>query len=128
MKSTRIRKLRGGFLSIGLMVGAYNSITKDTRIYMETDRLHEQALLNFMEECCAGSVAVDTFGEDWETESATALASVRGCSGRDGFKLMETGVATGAQSGGGGGSSSNGAGEFFFCYCFLLVAVDCDIF
>ena len=78
---------------------------------METDRLQEQALLNFMEECCAGSVAVDTFGDDWETESATALASVRGCAGKIGFRLMETGIAPAAQSG--GGSSSNGTGDFF---------------
>jgi hypothetical protein len=112
MNSTQIRKIRDGYYSISCMVGVYNATTKDTRIYMETDRLPEHALLNFFGACGAKTIDYDAFGEEWVSGSMTALSEVRKCGGKDGFTLMETGVspAAGARL----GEGSNGAGEFVF--------------
>jgi hypothetical protein len=115
MESTQIRKIRDGYYSISCMVGVYNATTKDTRIYMETDRLPEHALLNFFEACGAGSIDYDSFGDCWVTGSVAALSDVRKCAEKEGFKIMETGVsaAAGARSGG----ESNRAGEFSLLLC-----------
>ena len=112
MNSTRISKTRGGYYSINCMVGAYNTTTKDTRVYMETDRLQEKPLRIFFESLGARSFWYDSFGSEWEAGSVIALSDVRKCAGKEGYELMETGVspvASGAQSGGG---CSNGEGEF----------------
>jgi hypothetical protein len=116
MNSTQISKMRGGYHTINCMVGAYNITTKDTMVYMETERIQKKPLKDFFESFGAKSFDCDAFGLEWEAGSVSALSGVRMFNGKEGFELMETGIspaASGAQSGGG----SNGAGEFI-CYCF----------
>ena len=111
MNSTQLSKMRGGYYSINCMVGAYNITTKDTRVYMETERIQWKPLKGFFESFGAKSFDYDSFGFEWEAASVTALSDLRKCNGKEGFEYMETGVspaASGAQSGGG----SNGEGEF----------------
>ena len=112
MNSTRISKMRGGYDSISCMVGVYNTTTKDTRVYMETDRIQEKPLRDLFEACGAKTFRCDSFGLEWEAGSVNALSDVRECSGKEGFELMETGVAPTASA----RSGSNVAGDLS-CQC-----------
>ncbi len=126
INSTQFSKIRGGNHSISCMVSVYNAATKDSRVYMETDRIQEQPLQDFFKECGAGSFQYDSFGLDWESASATALSDVRMCARKEGYELMERGAppaAASAQSNG----RNDGAGDIV-CYCFRLTAINCSIF
>ena len=98
MDAKQIERFRGGYYSINYIVSAYNASTKDTRVYLESERLPEQALLDFLDSYGAGSVVVDSFGENWEIGSKNALISVFSCGNRDGFQMMETGTSNAVRS------------------------------
>ena len=91
IQSTQISKTRGGYYSINCMVSAYNITTKDTRVYMETDRLPEQTLRYFFEDCQAELVDIRSFGLDWELQSIQMLHDVQVQGSNPGYILLQRG-------------------------------------
>jgi hypothetical protein len=98
IQTKQIKKVKDGFYQVNSIISAYNTATKDARVYMETERLNEQAIIAHLETCFAGSVIVDSFGENWETGSQNALASVRECGSKEDFKLVAAGMPPSAGS------------------------------
>jgi hypothetical protein len=89
-----IRSADGRLFSVRKILCAYNSDSRDARMYIEAERVPEQAMVAFMEGFGITSVNVDSFGlDDWRSASASAVASVRECSQRAGYGLLESGVA-----------------------------------
>ena len=78
----------GEYYAIDCMVGSYNVATMDAILYMETDRLEEKVLLDFLDACSAKSVNCNFLDKD---SGMFVLSGIRDCTGKDGFKTMETG-------------------------------------
>ena len=82
----------GRLFSVRKIVCAYNSVSKDARIYIEVERVPEQVMVTFMEGFGIKSVSPDSFAfEDWRSASASALTSVLECSKQAGYELLESG-------------------------------------
>ena len=62
------------------VTAAYNSRTKEARIYAEFERIEQRVFENQLVGLGAGSILIDAFSSsNWEAESSAALKSVVQC-------------------------------------------------
>lgn len=97
MNSSEINASSGSYYSIDCMVGVYREKTKKAMIYMETDRLREQVLLDFFEACGAVSFECDHLNDGWDMLNDVRMRVSRFERyamnlGKRGFHSMETGA------------------------------------
>ncbi len=75
------------------VTAAYNSRTKEARIYAEFERIEQRVFENQLVGLGAVSILIDAFSSsNWEAESSAALKSVIQCGGNPGFSLLRNGV------------------------------------
>lgn len=72
---------------------AYKESTKEVLAYMETERVSEETIEEYLLSAGAGSVRIDSFSAaDWKQASARALGSVLEFSRSDGYILLQYGA------------------------------------
>ena len=72
---------------------AYNRYTKDTRMYMEVDRMTESIMEVHLNGLGVTSVSIDSFGQlDWRSSSEKALQNVLSCTDNEHFVLLKRGL------------------------------------
>lgn len=83
----------GRKFQIHSMIAAYNSNTRDARIYTEFERTREEIVCEHLQNMGAESISIDAFSsEDWVALSKAAFKSVHECGETPGFSLFKSGA------------------------------------
>ena len=81
--------------AIYFMAAAYNTETKDARIYAEFERVSKRVIDHQLQTMGAGSVVIDSFSSrDWKMASEAAFNSVIECGAKPGYSFQERGDHT----------------------------------